>query len=344
MQNDRKQLKYLIEKIVKEEIEKLHESYQDDVVYRAFVQPFQDVVDTAQHGLKSVGTHVGRGAIKLAKQHVVTFIPFFSTTVAQIGAAEEKKLNSRLAKIDKEYADVMKRNWDTLRTRDVSFILFMMDPKIYLGSSMLLKAPEAAFDVLDSLVDSPAVSRWHNVFKELNKKVMPPTSSGAGGSSGGAGFSGSDYYDGGAVGWESKRSKKKVIQEKFTKSDLDEKAVITLKRLLKSKEVQNELTKGPKVKEMREAALELFIDKAQTVAGFTTIDDFKNHFGSEFDKIYNSIGNNIEDKNELEKEIVPELKKVYIQMIVNYFNTLQKSLPEASNEINQAASTIQRML
>lgn len=344
MKNEQKkdQLQILIKKIIYEELNKsfIKEDYRDDVVYRAFVQPFTDVVDTAKYGLKKVATTTIRSAVKLAKQHAAAFIPFISKTVSQIGNEEKKKLESKLSQLDKEYSDVLKRNWETLRTRDVSFLLFMMDPKIYLGSSLALKAPEVAFDLLDSFIDNKTVSKWHDTFKQLNKKVLPPTSSGTGsGTSGGSG-----YYDEIGTGWESLQyNTVPVLKESLSKEELDKKAAVTLGRLLKSNNIINQLNKSPKIKELRKAAIEVFIDKAKELSNAQSISDVKTFFGPDFDSYYNKIEKPSEEKNEFDQQLVVELKSIYNKMLMTYFENIKRQIPESSDEINKAISFLETL-
>lgn len=343
--NEKEKLKFLISKIVKEELSSINESYEEEVVYRAFVQPFKDVVDTAVHGLKKTGATAVANVVKLAKQTAVAFIPFLGTTVSQVGDKEQKKLESKLGQIDKEYADVLKRNWETLRTRDVSMLLFMMDPKLYLGSSLALKAPEVAFDVLDSMIDSPAVSKWHGVFKDLNTKVMPPTAGGSGGGGSGGFGSGDAYFgDGGNMGWESKTSNKPVLKEELTKDTINQKAAVTLKRLLNDRAILNKINTSPVVKEMRTSALSIFVDKAKEVQQFKNIQQFKKHFGSDFDKLYNQVSSKVEEKEEFDGQLIIELKKIFGEVIIKYLNTLKNDAPTAVQEIDKTISDIQRML
>lgn len=348
MRNDEEKLKILIKRIIKEELSKINEDYSDELVYKAFVQPFTDVVDTAMHGVKTTAASVIGNTKKLALQAGAAFIPYIGATVSKIGEKEEKKLANKLAGIDKEYADVLKRNWDTLRTRDVSFILFMMDPKLYLGSTLALKAPEAAFDVLDSIVDSPAISKWHNTFKELNKRVMPPAAGGSGYSGGGGGgsYTSSDFNDAGYSGWESKTSNKPVLKEELTKDVINQKASITLKRILADKSIQRKIDNSPIVKEMQKEALKLFIDQAKQVSNFNAIEQFSHLFGKEFDKTYAEVSSKVEEKGkeEFDQALIPELKKNYAKVISTYLNSLKSTSPSAEQEIKNTISTIERML
>lgn len=342
-------MKSLIEKIVKEELKKLDEDYKDEVIYKAFVQPFTDIVDTAKHGLKQIGAVTANNIAKTIKQAVPTFIPMIGTSVSRIGDEQEKKLQAKLSGIDKEYADVLKRNWDTLRTRDVSFILFMMDPKLYLGSTLALKAPEVAFEVLDSLIDSPSVSKWHKVFQELNTKVLPP-SAGVDGSQTNSGFGGGTAfsdgdYGGGSYG-EAKQVSGNLLKEEMTKDVLDQKASVTLKRILADKTIQRKIDNSPVVKQMQKEALKVFIEKAREVSDFQTIEEFKSFFGPDFDKIYNNLANSVGDqeKNNLNDLLVQDLKTQYIQVITSYLQQLKSQSPAGEQEIKRTIAEIERYL
>lgn len=348
MQNEKNKLKSLIERIVKEELGKINEDYRDEVVYKAFVQPFTDIVDTAKHGMKQLGAVTANNIAKTVKQAVPTFIPMIGWSVSKIGEEQEKKLQSKLASIDKEYADVLKRNWDTLRTRDVSFILFMMDPKLYLGSSMALKAPEVAFEVLDSLIDSPTVSKWHQVFQDLNTKVLPPKSGATGGQTNSGFGSGTAFMDGESGGGysESKKVSGKVLKEELTKDVIDQKASVTLKRILADKTIQRKLDNSPVVQEMQKAALRVFIEKAREVSDFNSINDFKSFFGSDFDKVYNDLASKVDEKEKsnLDEILIPELKAQYIQVITKYLEQLKSQSPAGEQEIKRAIAEIGRYL
>lgn len=341
---DKEKLKLLIERIVEEEIIDLTESYKDDVVYKAFVQPFKDVIDTAAYGLKKIGTTTIRGGIKLAKQTTAAFLPFMTRTITQIGKDEERKIQNKLAQIDKQYADVLKRNWDTLRTTDVSFLMFLMDPKVYLGSTVALKAPEIAFNVLDSMIDNPTVSKWHNTFKELNKRVLPPTSGGSG-PGGGIGSGGMSYLDDGPTGWEAVGKKGYLIKEQFTKDQLNKKAFITLKRFLSNNKIKKQIDDSPKVKEIRKDALLIFVDKINQVKSFDKIEDFKNYFGPEFQSTYEKTIQNIppEELQNYNLQLIEELKIKAVEMVVNFLNNLRNDIPSADAEISDTLTKIKSL-
>lgn len=339
----------IIQEIVDEEIKSnlLLEDYKDEAIYKAFVSPFTDVIDTAKHGLKKIGAVTANNIAKTIKQAIPTFIPMIGDSVSKIGQEQEKKLQSKLNSIDKEYADVLKRNWDTLRSRDVSFLLFMMDPKIYLGSSLALKAPEVAFDVLDSLIDSPTVSKWHKIFQDLNVKVMPPKS-GLDGSQTNSGFGSGQAFSDGSFGESNnnKNLKNKLLKEELTEDNIKQKAAVTLKRILDDKSIQRKIDNSPIVKEMQKEALKIFIEKAREVSDFKSVEEFKSFFGPDFDKNYKDLINKIDgkEKQNFNETLILELKAQYIQVIKKYLEDLISKSPGSEQEIKNAITEIERYL
>jgi hypothetical protein len=170
---------------------------------------------------------------------------------------------------------------------------------------------------------------------------MPPQS-GADGSQTNSGFTGGQAYsdsEGGYGGMTDSISRKgRVIKEEITKDVIDQKASVTLKRILADKNIQRKIDNSPVVKQMRQEALNFFIERAREVAKFQSVNDFKRLFGSEFDKVYNELASKVEekDRSSLDENLIPELKLQYAKVIINYLNNLKKQSPSSAQEIDHA--------
>ncbi len=121
-------LKKLIKELALEEQAQLLK--EENIFVKAFVEPFTDIAQTAFAGLQKNAAALISNSTKLAKQAAIAALPFIATSeITRIGEEENQRLQQRLGEIDSEYADVLSRNIETLRTRDMAGIGFLLNPQ-----------------------------------------------------------------------------------------------------------------------------------------------------------------------------------------------------------------------
>ena len=116
----RKNLKILIESVVAETLAKDSKQTvlkEQDLMYKIFVEPFKDIIDTATHGLKKITAVTGRNLLKTAAQSVALLIPWISNEeIKTLEAEANADIKSYVDSVDEEYRDVLDRNIDALMT------------------------------------------------------------------------------------------------------------------------------------------------------------------------------------------------------------------------------------
>lgn len=189
---NRKKLEVLIEAMIEQYLTEEEDIVAQDPLIKIFITPFTDVLKTAKGELEKNVAITTSTITNLAKQAAVLAIPFFAASeIDEIQKKADEKLKQRLANIDARYADVLKRNWDTVRGRDVWGITFMLDPSFGIAEKFILRAPYAALGVLEVLTGgNEAVTKLKNQARKLVTHVTPSYLSSVGGSSGGGGYGG----------------------------------------------------------------------------------------------------------------------------------------------------------
>lgn len=197
----------LVEELISEELEQfLFEEEEilikeDSAMYKTWIEPFADILKTAKHGLESSIASITGNVRKVAIQFALSAIPFISAKeIARIGEEESLNIEKRLSELDSQYADVLKRNWDTLRTKDVAGLALLLNPSLTVGTHVALESPALALGLIEILSGgNPKIVALRKKAEELSKKVKAP--SGPSGSDDSAsGGSGGDYGWGGDFG------------------------------------------------------------------------------------------------------------------------------------------------
>lgn len=365
---DKKTLQKLVEKLVQKEVADQF-LIKEDVLYNAFVEPFTDIFKTAKHGLeKSVASILGNTR-KLAKQWAYACIPFISSAeITRIGKEEDTKLQGRFKELDTGYADVLKRNWDTLRTRDLAGLALMWNPTLTVGSHIALESPAVALNILEVLSGgNPKIVELRKKAEELSKKVMPPASGGGGSSGGGGGgptdLAQDDYGMGGGWGESAlpRGAGKGIIKEQepvtaqppqktgFTREELDKKVYAVLQQLLKRKDVQRSIQNSPATKMLKTAGLDAVAERVKKITQFTTMEQFESYVGPDLAKFKQEIQAKIpkdtppETLKQLGVEQVQELKKVYRDIYTKYVQDLSKTTPGIEAEVKKVMDQISKL-
>jgi len=351
--DDNSNNKVLLQRLIEATVE---ESFLKEDLVGVFAEPFMDIFKTAKHGLETSIKSITGNVKKVAMQLGAAALPFIaSSEVTRLGADENEKIKAALGELDSEYADVLQRNWDTLRTRDVAGLAILFNPSMALGGHAALQAPALGLGVLEILTGGhPAVRNLRQKAQQLSTKVLPPTSGdSAGGGSGGSLYD-DDYGWGGDFGEAvTSRSGKLLLEQQpikgFTKQQLDQKVAELTQKLIARKDVQQALQNSLVTKALKTSALDAMVERAQKVATFTTVAQFEQHMGSEFQKFAQQIENQIprdtdpQTLQEFEKQQVLELKKAYKKFYEKYLQDIVNKTPGIGPEAQKAQRILNKL-
>lgn len=111
-------------------------------------QAFKDIIDTGVAGIETISV-AGQGLIKTALTAVNQIVNPFAEDPNYEAIFHETE--GALRRIDKQYADVFKRNIEALTTGDTLGFAFLYMPSTILALKLLEKTPAAAYDILNTL-------------------------------------------------------------------------------------------------------------------------------------------------------------------------------------------------
>lgn len=364
---NKKKLKTLIESLVVEYLSEEEDIVAQDPLIKIFITPFTDVIRTAKGELEKNIAITASTIKNLAKQTAVLAIPFFAASeIKEMQQVADQKLEERLGQINQRYADVLKRNWDTVRGRDVWGITFMLDPSFGIAEKFILRAPYAALGVLEILTGGhPSVTKAKEQARKLVHHVTPSylSSVGANTSYGGGGGAWSGEYGGfgdfgGGFGesamWATKKIKEqqasphsisiqKPTPEQLVQIENARKQVANMVSTLKANPtIQQAIQKSSVAKELQSGALEAITEVMQPVLAAQSYMQIKQAIGPEFTKYEQEYMKNLPDEikknpNELknfQQQMVPELKKVYKSMMIQQLQRLAKQHPSIVKPLN----------
>lgn len=124
----------------------MHFGSSEDL-YKIFVQPFTDVVQTAAGKTKELSQRA-QTVVKVAFESVMTtLVPILSDSYSEIFQKEKAELD----KIRNEYADIYKSNWDAFKDNDVLAAAFMYAPTALLTIQFARKSPGVAAKLISTL-------------------------------------------------------------------------------------------------------------------------------------------------------------------------------------------------
>lgn len=378
----KRRLEILIEALVEQHIRNLKEGEDivaQDPLIKIFITPFTDVIRTAKGELEK-NVAITTSTIKnLAKQAAVLAIPFFAASeIKEIQERANRELEERLKQINSRYADVLKRNWDTVRGRDVWGITFMLDPSFGIAEKFILRAPYAALGVLEILTGGhPGVTKAKEQARKLVQHVTPSylSSVGASATYGGGGGAWSGEYGGwgdfgGGFG-ESVSKKRLAISEQQTQApqaqpqqvsakltpqqqaqiEAVKKQVAAMVQNLKaSPAIKQALQQSPVVKELQAGALEAIISVMQPVLAARTYEQIKQAIGPEFTKYEQEYMKTIPEEikqdpvrlKEFQQQMVPSLKEVYKSMMIQQLQRLSKQHPSIAKPMDHLIQQISK--
>lgn len=362
---NKKKLEKLIENVVREILQEEEDIVTQDPLIKIFISPFTDVIKTAKGELEKTAA-VGYTNIKnLAKQAAALAIPFIAPgIISHIQENSEQELEERLNKINDRYAEVLKRNWDTVRGRDVWGITFMLDPTFGIANKFAMRAPYATLGVLEVLTGgNPKVTELKEKAKKLVRHVTPAYLSSFGGGSGGGGGGGGGYGGfwgeigdmgfggfGESVKYVIEQQTQKQRQPQYTPEQIKKikdrmaQAVISLKS---DPSVQKSLKNSKIAQELQAGAFETIEETLNPVLKATTYEQLKSAIGSEFGKFEQKLMNTIpeemkkpENIKELHQALVPQVKQVYKNVLIKQLQRVSKQHPNVSDEISKLIQQI----
>lgn len=372
-------LKILIETAVEEAFLKEDQG----VLYKAFIEPFTDVVQTARAGLESSIASVTRNARKVAMQAGAAALPFVAASeVTRLGHDENERLKQKLGEIDAKYGDVLDRNIQALKGKDPAGIAFLMNPALALGAHFGAwaagKGVGAASGAVSGNLEFLGILTAHvpvvgalftnlsGKFGTLSQKASdlgtavvhkPVSSAGfSGGGGGGYGDMG-DYGGGFGDGGESAdKEDLPMIQEEeaspggaFTTAELNQKVGQVVQKMLQRKDVQKALASSPVAKAFKTSGVETVVDRANKVASLTTLDQFKQFAGPEFAKFEETLKSQMPEDTSpealqtFEQEQVVQLKKVYKGIYEKYLKELAGKSQGIGDELKQAQQILNKL-
>jgi hypothetical protein len=112
-------------------------AFADDPLYKAFIQPFSDIVKTGIWGLKTLSTKLKYLIMTHLEAIWGLLNPFY---ISQYENRRKKEIQE-LGKLDNEYANVLKRNIHFLYNHDLWGISFVLNPSLMLGLKVVQNSP-----------------------------------------------------------------------------------------------------------------------------------------------------------------------------------------------------------
>lgn len=142
-----------------------------DDLYKIFVKPFVDVVDTTLGKTKELSQKT-QTLVKVAFQTIASsLVPALRTDYAKIFAKEKEGIE----KIKKEYGEVYQTNWDAFRDEDVLCTAFCYNPAAILTYAFAKKAPKKAIKLISALTGGEVDSWLGKVAEKFGTDEEPKT-------------------------------------------------------------------------------------------------------------------------------------------------------------------------
>lgn len=342
--NNKQRLKKLVESIVSEEIEKpvlLTEG--DDVIYKAFIEPFKDVADTAIHGLKKVASTGVSDLWKVVKMTFMSMLPFVGPAeLDNIEAEADQRLDKYMSGLDSEYQDVLQRNVDALGTRDAKYFSFFLRPDLFFARQFATGAPLVALDFLETLTSgNDKVTALKNKVADIHATKNP---AGAGGGPMSGGTSGG-YIDGDDGGY---------MQEEAAnpqQAQQDQKLAIKkeIQALMTDPSVIQSMKDSPIIKGVANSKVQAVLKRAHDLNKAQTFDQVKKFIGSKGPEIEKKVLENLppettpEQQQELLDAQVPEVKKMFKGIYKSYLTDFLKMDSFYKKDVQTALGQLEQL-
>lgn len=376
-QSGKKLLENLIRAMVQEELIFEQLDYKSNVVYKAFLEPFSDVLQTAAHGVETVSARILGETKLLAKQLAFLFLPFLNPdagSISNMTAQERQKIASKLSSIDGKFKDVLDRNWQAFNNPDVWGTFFLLYPQAAITQKLLSKAPEAALELLEVLTGgSETVSRLLQGYRNLRTGGPGRGShqSGGGYENGGGGYA--DDYSLGDYGdyaglfeqnppaqvqrtapQQSQQVPQPITQnvprpqaQNAQRPNPETWLKTQLNGLLRQPEIARQINASPITKAMQAEAVSYIVRAAQKDLSFSFA-DLKQKLGSNYEKAISKmagapieeIKKELESNQDLQKKVVADIKALLKPAYIRQLQSLLKVNPQAKQAVAQAVQKV----
>lgn len=309
-------------------------------LYRIFVKPFVDVVDTAVGKTKEATSSAYTLARVAFETLVTTLVPFFSDSYKEIFAEEKKRMDA----IRKEYGEVYQSNWDAFRDNDAFWTAFCYAPWAVMTIKFVKQSPRTAARLASALTGGAADRILGRMLGDWNRAYREPIT--------GLNYTGTSSGMGPDTG---------VHVERLMREDDERKAssrVDKAARVMSSAEFVDLLRDSEIVKEMAQAtrdivhdALNSVVREAHAVLTSQSIDELRQKSGKSLPPIKGLDQVPHEQKKVLEAAALQgfreSMKKMYVKGLQDQVNrALSSGIPEDSPFVidhRRAVSKIQAL-
>ena len=340
-----------VSNVIRESRELLQEEgdFQDPLA-QVFLQPFKDVMDTARHGLEKTTTQVWGNALKFAKQAATLFLP--GVPVDAFTSEIDERIQSHLQNIDGKYKDVLTRNYDMMRARDLWGVPFLLNPVLMTGINLATKSPEVALAGLEAIAGGhPTITKMRERLKTINTRVLGGGFQGGKGAGDAGGSSdGGDYgfYD--HVDRSSSRSKAILEQAAApTSEEINKNFAAQIAKAGSHPVIQAAIDKSPIAKQLRQIAEQSIVETVQEAIAFSTYDEMAKKLGSKFAQVEKQVmgqlpqGATPEQQQAFKNALVPEMKNLIKQMYIKQVQGLAGNAPKGQNTQADLANSIKKI-
>jgi len=299
-----------------------------DELYKVFVKPFMDVVDTTMGKTKELSQRT-QTLVKVAFETIATtLIPIFTDSYKEIFAKEKQELD----KIKQEFGEVYQSNIDAFRDNDVFWTAFCYAPAAIITHQLAKRSPQVAVKMISSLTGGSMDDFLKRVLGKFGGKEAPPkTGLDYHGSSPSGGGGGGNWlgYDSGGGGSHSGTTEGVIREDGEEKKQPDIGSVLTNPKLLAK------IEESDIVKKMRQEAqgvvrgtLETIYKQASAVMKANSLQDLQH-----------STGKTVKGVEKL-AALPPQEKQKAEQAILKTFKQSMKSfyLKNLESQVKQATS------
>ena len=338
-------LEAMIKKIIKQE-DLMVEEFEDPLA-KVFLQPFVDVVDTARHGLEKTTAKAWNNIGNLAKHAAMVMIP--GINLKDSIQASEQKLKARLGEIDSEYRDVIQRNYDMMKTRDLWGIAFFYNPALLVGSKYALKAPELALGTLEALTGgNPVIKTMKTRLQGLQQRVRGDRALSAGVD--GAGWVGGGMGDdgGGDFGFESVIREQDAAAPPGPGADIPKNIADQINKAAMHPTVKAAIASSPLVAQMKAIASSVLIEQVQDALNFSTYDEMLAKHPKMKQQEAQMLQSLPEDATEeqiaqLKEAMLPEIKTNIKSMYIKQLQAMATQTPEIKQDLSATLQQINKL-
>lgn len=333
----------------------------EDPLAQIFLQPFKDIVDTARHGLEKTTAAAWGNTAKLAGQAAATLIPGLAFD-AFVQNADEK-IKAKLGQIDGKYKDVIERNYNMLKSRDLWAVTWFLNPALQIqGFDFAAKAPELALTTLEALTGgNETITKMKNKYQNITQKL---TGGGYTNVGSGAGNVGGDYFGGDDMGgfgfgesitWIKGKNYKSYLlfeqegqqQQQAPNMDaINKNLADQISKAANHPKIKAAIANSPLTQQLRQMAMETVLQSVQEEIAFKTFDEMKSKLGSKFaaeaDKMLSELPETDDEQKveQFKQQLVAEMKKNIKQTYIQQVKQATKNSPEMAKPVEQLIKQI----